>query len=205
MKYVKHLDEEWYEQMLADYEQAFQQTFYKLAHFNSSVIPFEVEFSATPVKAKKKKEKDYPFPLAEKLHVVFNWLNGNGTKPKELNDILETILHLSWFNPFLDYTEVAEVEWERWTGPTGSHIGQFYRFSKVADAIDKGESINATDLSMMLGITSMAVGKQIKDGKVKAVKVKNEWTIEAPEAKSWLMKQMKIEQPNDDKIFYLQS
>lgn len=187
MKYVKVLNEQWFDDMLSDYENAFQKLYHKFQLFNYNVVPHHHEFQSTPI---EKYGKEFPFPFAADLYTVYMWLIGKKKRPANTEDILEQIYHLVWFNPFVDYTETIEegAVSERWTGEMGAHTGQFYRFAKTALKVDTGQPINATDLSFLSSMTISGITKQIKEGNLQASKVKKEWLIESKEAIAWIKK-----------------
>lgn len=184
-KYVLVLDEKWFEDLLEDYEIAFNELSKKLSHFNSQFQELDFFIKATPIKYKG---KEYPFPLAVQLRELYNWMTGKARRPKDIESILDDIIHLVWFNPFVDYTEILDVSWEQWAGPTGSYIGIFYRFAHISLKLDRKEAINATDLALISGLSAAAIAKKLRMGEIKGVKAVTGWNIEAVEAKEWLSK-----------------
>lgn len=181
-KYVIHMNEEWYNDLISDYETAFQDLFDKLFWYNENCDASTSRIESTPVFDKKGNKQ--PFPLAARLYPIYQWLVGEKKKPEDFDETMNIIMNLVWFNPFIDYSELMEydTQWERWTGHTGAYTGQFYRYAMIASNLENGESINATDLALLLNVTTMAISKQIKANKILATKESNQWVITAEEA-----------------------
>ncbi|PLS18925.1 hypothetical protein CVD28_00555 [Bacillus sp. M6-12] len=188
MKYIPVLNEEWKEDLLSDYEEAFKALSYKLQHFNEGFLPEKGEIPATPV---NKGRKEYPFPFAVIIDEMYQWMIGEKKRPKEIEVMMEDMIQLVWFNPFVDYTELLDIPWDRWSGLMGSYTGQFYRFAQITLKLEDDEGLNASDLALISGLSAVAIGKQIKEGKIQAKKTGTEWKIEAEEAKRWIESQNK--------------
>ncbi|MBG9693185.1 hypothetical protein ABD91_20815 [Lysinibacillus sphaericus] len=187
-KYVLVLNEKWFEYLLRDYEMAFNELSRKLGYFNEGLAKEGVFIKSTTVNYLG---NEYPFPIAVPLRQLYNWMTGVGGRPEEVEKILENILQLVWFNPFVDNKELQDVSWEQWTGINGSYIGIFYRFAQISLKLERNEEINATDLAMISGLSAAAIGKQLRAGKIKGNKTAAGWSIEAMEAKGWLIKRVK--------------
>jgi hypothetical protein len=188
VKYIPVLNDEWFQCLLSDYEEAFQKLQYKLQHYNEGFSPENGLIPSTPV---KKGRTEYPFPIAVILDEMYRWMIGKEKRPKEIEIMMHDIIELVWFNPFVDYTEVLDIPWDRWAGLMGAYTGQFYRFAQITLKLDNNETLNASDLALISGLSAVAISKQIKDGKIVAKKEGTEWKVQAEEAKKWIENQNK--------------
>lgn len=183
MKYIPVLNQEWMEDLISDYEEAFKALSYKLARYNEDYSPKNEGIGATPT---QKGQKEYPFPMAITLEEMYLWMTGEKKRPKEVEVMMEDMLQLIWFNPFVDYSELLDIPWDRWSGLTGAYTGQFYRFAQITLKLEGNEPLNASDLALISGLSAVAISKQIKEGKIQAKKSGTEWRIETEEAKKWI-------------------
>jgi hypothetical protein len=182
MRYVRHFNIDWYRDLITDFERCYQELWYKLEGYNNFNNRTN-RFKSTPIQGKN--GITHPFPFAEKVYEVYEWLIGESKHPpKHIDDTLDFILQLAYFNPFIDFTELAhEIEWERWNG---MHTGSFYSAAVIALKLNNGKDINATEMSLMLHISQVAVVKQIQNNKFPAKKIGSAWKIDARVAAQWI-------------------
>lgn len=183
MKYVRHFNDETFNELIDDFERIYEELFYKLRGYNSTISRDNGMLEPTEIKGKR--GITHRFPIAEKVYEIYQWLIGNRkTPPTHTEDTLYEILHLAYFNPVIEYSELShDIEWERWRAMS---TGAFYYATDIALRLHKKESINASELAFLTHVHHVTVLKQIKTEKYPAYKVGNVWRIESSVAKEWI-------------------
>lgn len=179
MRFVKKMDERYYNEMITEIERCFHGLNEKLSHYapGTQLFPKPITENGTP----------YPFPLAAEIHHIYRYLIGEEDMPARIASSLEGICELVWYNPFTQEGSynIDWMEWER------TRVGYFVRCAYIAVSLDAGETVNSKQLSMLAGITPNGVIKQIKEGKITGVKQGREWVIESHDAVAYLKSQLK--------------
>lgn len=175
LRYVKNLNEEDYKEVLKELHFGFENLKQKWSLF-SYLTP-----NLTPI---EKEGKKFPFPLAYDLWEVHLILVGK----KEYSHIVkQTILKVSnlvWLNAFY-FNKNYLIEWENWSK---TKVGHFIRCALIVEKINKKETINVKELSILSDMSPTAITKKIKNEKIIANKKEREWEISPTEVLNFLKK-----------------
>jgi hypothetical protein len=174
MRLVKHMDDRFYKDLINELEESFHNLGWKFNHYSAGDFPRPARY--------REGDQEFPFPLAAELWHIYRYLTGQAPAPDFMLETLQNVCDLVWYNPFLHKSEY-HIEWEAWER---TKLGFFVRCSFIAIALEAGDSINSKQLSLLAGITPTAVIKQIKEGKLRAIKEDREWVIEAEDALKFL-------------------
>jgi len=183
VRYVRHFNQEWYQELIEDFQRAFEEISLKLNGYNNHIKRNVTTIEPSPVMGAR--GMIHPFPIAEKVYEIYQWLTGNRKRPpKHTEETMGEILELAFFNPFIDMEEIAhDIEWERWKS---MNTGSFYYATNISLRLHKGQSINASELAFLTHVNQVTVLKQIRTKKFSAIKDGNVWRIDAITAIEWI-------------------
>lgn len=126
------------------------------------------------------------FPLAIELKKVWDYARGTDPKPSNMNEVMQTLYKLLWSS--IGNIETPKIPNYWWDEP----LGFMCSLAIAREMLDKGEPINAKQLSILSGYTHTYIKRSCTSSKIKATKVKQdrssqlEWAISADEARLWM-------------------
>ncbi|WML54344.1 helix-turn-helix domain-containing protein [Neobacillus sp. PS3-12] len=175
---VKFLNRDFYDEMIKELVEGFEKLSLKFDHYSIGVMPQPQRINI--------RGEVFPFPLAAEIHAIYMYLAGLSEPPNHMYNTLKSICGLVWGNPFTNKADY-QIEWEQWER---TKLGLFVRCSFIALSLEAEESINSKQLSLMVGLSSVAIIKTIKEGKLDASKDGRQWVIPSDDALAFIQLQV---------------
>lgn len=144
------------------------------------------DFTLTPTPASYADgEGQQPFPLAIDLKEVWDYARGEGSCPREILEIIQSLCELLWCPVAAHTYEVPNAFWDM-------PLGFMCQLAHARLALDSGESLSVEQLAMLGDLKPARVRQLCQSGNITAFKKERtdnsqqEWTIPAEAAKEWL-------------------
>jgi hypothetical protein len=126
-----------------------------------------------------------PFPLAIDIKEVWDYARGKGSCPRGINEIIQALCELLWSSVGENSYTIPNYWWDE-------PLGFMCQLAFARQAMDNGESLNAVQLAMLAGLSSVRIKQLCQSGDIPAGKVEQarnsqlEWAIPADVAREWL-------------------
>ena len=126
-------------------------------------------------------EGEYQFPITAELYPVYEWVIGQNDKPFDAEEVLQSICEMVWHNPFTPGGHY-DVNWEEWSE---TRLGFLVQTAYKKLDLEKGNSLTATDLAQLSGLSLTGILGKIPD-EIEAEKENGNWVISSEEARRFL-------------------
>lgn len=135
----------------------------------------EQRLNKTPIKVAE--EKTFPYPLAEKIYLLWKFAKGE-IQLKNAEEIYNTIIDLFWKIPGKND---SLIEWQTWDD---SIIGCIIRAAIARNKLNNEEKLTNVEFAVLSGLATETIGKYAKLNIVKGERIAgNRWIFSAEEVK----------------------